>query len=160
MVFNGAVFLHLKLVLKLSKPTLRKKNQLLLISQKTKLPIWKFIKMISNKTIKTCFLQQVTVIDEINWCLQKGFYQQALTLIEARISFLLVEQWHVFKVNDKYNISEENNTVYYDIQDGKEPVTLNELFNAYVYKIIKPKRFRKSDKIFYSYNRMILYPLF
>lgn len=87
-----------------------------------------------------------TVIDEINWCLQKGFYQQALTLIEARISFLLVEQWHVFKVNDKYNISEENNTVYYDIQDGKEPVTLNELFNAYVYKIIKPKRFRKSDQ--------------
>lgn len=87
-----------------------------------------------------------TVIDEINWCLQKGFYQQALTLIEARISFLLVEQWHVFKVNDKYNISEENNTVYYDIRDGKEPVTLNELFNAYVYKIIKPKRFRKSDQ--------------
>ena len=87
-----------------------------------------------------------TVIDEINWCLQKGFYQQALTLIEARISFLLLEQWHVFKVNDKYNISEENNTVYYDIRDGKEPVTLNELFNAYVYKIIKPKRFRKSDQ--------------
>lgn len=87
-----------------------------------------------------------TVIDEINWCLQKGFYQQALTLIEARISFLLVEQWHVFKVNDKYNISEENNTIYYDIRDGKEPVTLNELFNAYVYKIIKPKRFRKSDQ--------------
>ena len=87
-----------------------------------------------------------TVIDEINWCLQKGFYQQALTLIEARISFLLVEQWHVFKINDNYNISEENNTVYYDIRDGKEPVTLNELFNAYVYKIIKPKRFRKSDQ--------------
>ena len=92
-----------------------------------------------------------TVIDEINWCLQKGFYQQALTLIESRISFLLVEQWYIFKTNDKYKTIEKNNTVYYDIQDGKEPVTLNDLFNAYVYKIIKPddgsRRF-KSDILF------------
>lgn len=84
-----------------------------------------------------------TVVDEINWCLQKGFYQQALTLIEARISFLLVEQWHVFKVNGKYGVIKKNDTIYYDINDGKGNVTLNDLFNAYVYKIIKPAHSRR-----------------
>ena len=100
---------------------------------------------------KNLLSSKSTVADEINWCLQKGFYQQALTLIETRISFLLIEQWHVFKINESYKTIKENNTICYDIQDGKEPVTLNELFNAYLYKIIKPdngsRRF-KSDFLF------------
>lgn len=44
-------------------------------------------------------LSQYSVVDEINWCIKKKFYQQALTLIESRISKLLFEEWKILELN-------------------------------------------------------------
>lgn len=62
------------------------------------------------------------VADEINWCRKKGFYQQALTLIESKISTLLIDEWKILSINSKYQNSR---------------VTNNEFFNAFVYTITK-----------------------
>lgn len=63
-----------------------------------------------------------TVADEINWCRKKGFYQQALTLIESKISTLLIDDWKILSINSKYQNMRVNN---------------NEFFNAFVYTITK-----------------------
>ena len=63
-----------------------------------------------------------TVADEINWCRKKGFNQQALTLIESKISTLLIDDWKILSINPKYQNSGASN---------------NEFFNAFVYKITK-----------------------
>lgn len=44
-------------------------------------------------------LSKYSVVDEINWCIKKKFYQQALTLIESRISKLLFEEWKILELN-------------------------------------------------------------
>lgn len=85
-----------------------------------------------------------TVIDEIEWCCEKGFYQQALTLLESRMSGNLVKQG-ILKVNGKYKEVKgkpgkyELKNVEYQ-REGRE-FTLNEIFNALIYSL-KGKRLK------------------
>ncbi len=73
-----------------------------------------------------------TAIDEINWCIKKGFYQQALTLIESKISEVLIKDWKYLAVNEEsYPVRDDG----YFIQEANGITSLNELFNALVYQI-------------------------
>ena len=74
-----------------------------------------------------------TVADEINWCISKGFYQQALTLIESRVSTLLVEDWKILKINPKYPPVPRKQMVLYKASGEYELASLNDFFNAFVY---------------------------
>lgn len=49
-----------------------------------------------QKDYSTLLKKDHTVLDEIEWCINKGFYQQALTLIESKISGLLVYDLKLF----------------------------------------------------------------
>ena len=73
-----------------------------------------------------------TVVDEIRWCLEKGFYQQVLTLIESRMAWYLHEEnlfrygEEIKKIGEKECGSYElnnyifNNTVWHMINSGKK----------------------------------------
>ena len=76
-------------------------------------------------------LSKYSVVDEINWCIKKKFYQQALTLIESRISKLLFEEWKILKLNTSpwtenrtsYNEATTSYTIKHDAQNpGKYTV--------------------------------------
>ena len=60
-----------------------------------------------------------SVVDEIDWCTQKGFYQQALTLVESRMPEVIIkknllrgacftEKDHVTVIDDSYQESIRN----------------------------------------------------
>ena len=78
-------------------------------------------------------VEQHTVADEINWCISKGFYQQALTLIESKVSSLLVDDWKVLEVNPLYQPIAQGQASSYIVNSAYAPATLNDLFNAFVY---------------------------
>ena len=78
---------------------------------------------------------QHNVADEINWCKEKGFYQQALTLIESRVSSLLIEDWKVLKINPSYTPVRKGKTICYKVSEEFTSTTVNDLFNAFVYRI-------------------------
>lgn len=78
---------------------------------------------------------QHNVADEIAWCREKGFYQQALTLIESRVSLLLIEDWKVLKINPSYTPVRKGKTTCYKVSEEFAPATVNDFFNAFVYRI-------------------------
>ena len=78
-------------------------------------------------------VERHTVADEINWCISKGFYQQALTLIESKVSSLLVDDWKILEVNQPYQPITQGQANSYIVNDAYAPATLNDLFNAFVY---------------------------
>ena len=103
-------------------------------------------------------LSKYSVVDEINWCIKKKFYQQALTLIESRISKLLFEEWKILELNTSpwtgnrtsYNETTTKYTIKHDAQNPgkytveyttksqknvkrKYSVDINDFFNGFVY---------------------------
>lgn len=81
-----------------------------------------------------------TVVDEIEWCLRKGFYQQALTLIESKISTLLIDDWRLFEINKEYTVTgkpSEHKYVFVDSKGNKQTVHINDIFNALVFLMQK-----------------------
>ena len=88
-------------------------------------------------------VKEHNVADEINWCLKKGFFQQALTLIESKIPVLLIDKWKVLKINGSYTPvlgNDSRSTLYkFYYLKGNDRVyvkaSVNELFNALVFPI-------------------------
>ena len=79
-------------------------------------------------------VREHNVADEINWCLKKGFYQQALTLIESKISILLIEKWKILKINTNTYPKLPGLPVTYKLRhQGDDPATSSEFFNALVF---------------------------
>ena len=85
-----------------------------------------------QKDYSTLLKKNHTVLDEIEWCINKGFYQQALTLIESKICDLFITEWEILSFNssqfkkgkNKYKVP-NNNSI--------QAFSLNDLFNAYIY---------------------------
>ena len=120
-------------------------------------------------------LSNYSVVDEINWCIKKKFYQQALTLIESRISNLLFNEWKLLKLNTNPWTGNENSrfskaTVYYEIKydneryskyiinyttkasDPDKPISsvnadINDFFNGFVYNFQSPKHDKNGEII-------------
>lgn len=72
------------------------------------------------------------VSDEVKWCMRKQFYQQALTLIESRISKELLEKGYI-----RINLPERTyhgNPGYYEVSKNGAvfAVSLNELWNGLI----------------------------
>lgn len=110
-------------------------------------------------------VQEHNVADEINWCLKKHFYQQALTLIESKISTLLINEWKLLKIADNYTPVEREGILVYEIPNSSNTISLNDLFNAIVYPITKyvldnyrrPSNSKKNHYLFLSsdlFNRL------
>ena len=125
-------------------------------------------------------LSKYSVVDEINWCIKKKFYQQALTLIESRISKLLFEEWKILKLNTSqwtgnrtsYNETTTSYTIKDDAQNSgkytveyttksqksdqrKDGVVINDFFNGFVYnfgKIIRNSNNSFKPKPFLGYK--------
>lgn len=85
-----------------------------------------------EKDYSTLLKKDHTILDEIDWCINKGFYQQALTLIESKICDLFITEWEILSFNsskfkkgkNKYKVP-NNNSI--------QAFSLNDLFNAYIY---------------------------
>lgn len=124
-------------------------------------------------------LSKYSVVDEINWCIKKKFYQQALTLIESRISKLLFEEWKILELNTSQwtgnrtsYTSYNETTISYRIKDDtknpgkytveyttksqktdqrKDCVDINDFFNGFVYHF-QTKEYNKNGKIIRNSN--------
>lgn len=46
-----------------------------------------------------------TVLDEIKWCISKGFFQQALTLIESRMPEELINRYEIINIQNSINFT-------------------------------------------------------
>ena len=86
-----------------------------------------------------------TVIDEIRWCVDKGFYQQALALIESRIPDYLHE----------HGIFTPQADVIYE--DGERPVRAKEQYEAFLYQLKDDyiDAWEKADTVFSAKNSSI-----
>lgn len=105
-----------------------------------------------QKDYSTLLKKDHTVLDEIEWCINKGFYQQALTLIESKISGLLVYDLKLFTFNPPQNIKTKtiDKTVHYSYsyacinRKTKTPYkknkrfSINDVFNAFIYEFKRP----------------------
>lgn len=105
-----------------------------------------------QKDYSTLLKKNHTVLDEIEWCINKGFYQQALTLIESKISGLLVYDLKLFTFNPPQNIKIKtiDKTVHYSYsyacinRKTKTPYkknkrfSINDVFNAFIYEFKRP----------------------
>lgn len=116
-------------------------------------------------------LSKYSVVDEINWCIKKKFYQQALTLIESRISKLLFEEWKILELNTSpwtgnrtsYNETTTKYTIKHDAQNPgkytveyttksqknvkrKYSVDINDFFNGFVYHF-RTEEYNKNGEI-------------
>lgn len=105
-----------------------------------------------QKDYSTLLKKNHTVLDEIEWCFNKGFYQQALTLIESKISGLLVYDLKLFTFNPPQNIKTKtiDKTVHYFYsyacinRKTKTPYkknkrfSINDVFNAFIYEFKRP----------------------
>lgn len=116
-------------------------------------------------------LSKYSVVDEINWCIKKKFYQQALTLIESRISKLLFEEWKILELNTSpwtgnrtsYNETTTKYTIKHDAQNPgkytveyttksqknvrrKYSVDINDFFNGFVFNF-RTKEYNKNGEI-------------
>ncbi|MDO4489835.1 MAG: TM1812 family CRISPR-associated protein [Lachnospiraceae bacterium] len=90
-------------------------------------PYLKLFRDTIKKDYEELLNPQISVLDEIKWCRKKGFYQQALTLLEARMSKTLIEKGVLIPSGKKY----------YTVK-GQE-ITDNELFNGLIHVISKRK---------------------
>lgn len=116
-------------------------------------------------------LSKYSVVDEINWCIKKKFYQQALTLIESRISKLLFEEWKILELNTSpwtgnrtsYNETTTKYTIKHDVQNPdkytveyttksqknvkrKYSVDINDFFNGFVFNF-RTEEYNKNGEI-------------
>lgn len=116
-------------------------------------------------------LSKYSVVDEINWCIKKKFYQQALTLIESRISKLLFEEWKILELNTSpwtgnrtsYNETTTKYTIKHDAQNTdkytveyttksqknvkrKYSVDINDFFNGFVFNF-RTEEYNKNGEI-------------
>lgn len=109
-------------------------------------------------------LSKYSVVDEINWCIKKKFYQQALTLIESRISKLLFEEWKILELNTSpWTGNRTSYTIKHDAQNPgkytveyttksqknvkrKERVDINDFFNGFVYHF-RTEEYNKNGEI-------------
>lgn len=116
-------------------------------------------------------LSKYSVVDEINWCIKKKFYQQALTLIESRISKLLFEEWKILELNTSpwtgnrtsYNETTTKYTIKHDAQNPgkytveyttksqknvkrKYRVDINDFFNGFVFNF-RTEEYNKNGEI-------------
>ena len=73
-----------------------------------------------------------TVLDEIEWCMNKRFYQPALTLLEARMSKTLIDKQFLTLTTDGERSKFKNN-----IED-------NDLFNGLVHSISVSQMYNKN----------------
>ena len=117
-----------------------------------------------QKDYSTLLKKDHTVLDEIEWCINKGFYQQALTLIESKISGLLVYDLKLFTFTRPQGIKQEKDgkTIHYSYtcinknnNEIKKTFTINNVFNDYIYAF---NRIRKSnntsnEKFTIEYNK-------
>ena len=56
-------------------------------------------------------------------------------LIESRVSLLLIEDWKVLKINPSYTPVRKGKTTCYKVSEEFAPATVNDFFNAFVYRI-------------------------
>lgn len=86
---------------------------------------------------------QIDALDMIKWCLKKGFYQQALTIIESRMADSLINRgiMLITPVGNKFSQK------YSSHSNSQEPLKTNILFNGCVYMFI-PQRWWLDSKEF------------
>ena len=88
-------------------------------------------------------VQDITPFNELKWCLKKGLYQQALTIIESNISSELLEKG-IMQLGSQIHKEEDSNKYTYS---GLQAFTLNQLFNGCLFdgsgsiRIIQPNYF-------------------
>lgn len=117
-----------------------------------------------QKDYSTLLKKNHTVLDEIEWCINKGFYQQALTLIESKISGLLVYDLKLFTFTRPQGIKQEKDgkTIHYSYtcinknnNEVKKTFTINNVFNDYIYAFnrIKKSNNNSNEKFTIEYNK-------
>ncbi|MGN1357046.1 MAG: hypothetical protein ACI4VX_05140 [Succinivibrionaceae bacterium] len=93
-----------------------------------------------------------TVVDEIEWCMNKGFYQQALTLIESKMpiyyhnkKMMIFSEQCLDFLNRNSNIKQMKGTyTRKNLSDlGMRDIILLDLFNNFIPKMI----FKKVNKV-------------
>lgn len=115
-----------------------------------------------EKDYSTLLKKDHTILDEIDWCINKGFYQQALTLIESKICDLFITEWEILSFNSS-QFKKEKNKYKVPNNNSIQAFSLNDLFNAYIYNFSYPdskqkaqtnsnKNFWISDDTFNSQN--------
>ena len=117
-----------------------------------------------QKDYSTLLKKNHTVLDEIEWCINKGFYQQALTLIESKISGLLVYDLKLFTFTRPQGIKQEKGgkTIHYSYtcinknnNEIKKTFTINNVFNDYIYAFnrIRKSNNNSNEKFTIEYNK-------
>ena len=117
-----------------------------------------------QKDYSTLLKKNHTVLDEIEWCINKGFYQQALTLIESKISGLLVYELKLFTFTRPQGIKQEKDgkTIHYSYtcinknnNEIKKTFTINNVFNDYIYAFnrIRKSNNNSNEKFTIEYNK-------
>lgn len=117
-----------------------------------------------QKDYSTLLKKDHTVLDEIEWCINKGFYQQALTLIESKISGLLVYDLKLFTFTRPQGIKQEKDgkTIHYSYtcinknnNEVKKTFTINNVFNDYIYAFnrIRKSNNNSNEKFTIEYNK-------
>ena len=117
-----------------------------------------------QKDYSTLLKKDHTVLDEIEWCINKGFYQQALTLIESKISGLLVYELKLFTFTRPQGIKQEKDgkTIHYSYtcinknnNEIKKTFTINNVFNDYIYAFnrIRKSNNNSNEKFTIEYNK-------
>ena len=117
-----------------------------------------------KKDYSTLLKKNHTVLDEIEWCINKGFYQQALTLIESKISGLLVYDLKLFTFTRPQGIKQEKDgkTIHYSYtcinknnNEIKKTFTINNVFNDYIYAFnrIRKSNNNSNEKFTIEYNK-------
>ena len=117
-----------------------------------------------QKDYSTLLKKDHTVLDEIEWCINKGFYQQALTLIESKISGLLVYDLKLFTFTRPPGIKQEKDgkTIHYSYtcinknnNEIKKTFTINNVFNDYIYAFnrIRKSNNNSNEKFTIEYNK-------
>lgn len=117
-----------------------------------------------QKDYSTLLKKNHTVLDEIEWCINKGFYQQALTLIESKISGLLVYDLKLFTFTRPQGIKQEKDgkTIHYSYtcinknnNEIKKTFTINNVFNDYIYAFnrIRKSNNNSNEKFTIEYNK-------
>ncbi len=108
-----------------------------MVSSKTKSSYLDIYKTNIEKDYSTLLKKDHTILDEIDWCINKGFYQQALTLIESKICDLFITEWEILSFNSS-QFKKEKNKYKVPNNNSIQAFSLNDLFNAYIYNFSYP----------------------
>ena len=81
-----------------------------------------------------------SVLDEIDWCIRKGFFQQALTLIESKVSNLMIKDWKILAFHPEISFTKRRDGRYDSKKRAKndsskpaEILGINDFFNFYIF---------------------------